>query len=323
MRRLVLILLAFLPGTAALAADPCELAPSHPLAALVAYLKNPGAPASLATRTAAMTIVSAFAPRVWWHKDEKYPASDPVEFVRHASLWKSIGAGFSKRISAPQAFSPAALGKLGGDYFLRHEGEERGGGYSSARPPMLWRLGEGKAAKAFCSPSATRVSVLIEYWYHEPFNYATRVGIGNHEGDWEGGAMLVDLNADGTRNFARLRAGFLSAHEGGSWTCGGEFQRVDTHPVVYSALGSHATYASAGEHEGPVLTDVTGAGRAWDAWRDLRPMVLEPYYGYRGRWGNLSMAKFMSGPEIPAVGEKFQPRDEHPLEDIRRCGSPR
>src|SRR5690606_19242351 len=99
---------------------------------------------------------------------------------------------------------------------------------------------------------------------------------------------------------------FYAAQEGGGWKCPDEISWADdqdvlnpAHPVAFSAKGTHATYPSAGEHRSKFITDVTGHGSYWDGWRSLRPLVLEPYYGYSGAWGDVKLLSFISGPLVP------------------------
>lgn len=303
-----------------LAAGPCEVPSGHPLAAVVAYLANPGAAVDPETRSWGDNLAAAYAPRIWWHRKERHTAMEPAEFIQSASLW-STWRGVTRRIIPAGKVVASDLPKYSANHFLKFEGNPIPG---NSQPPMFWKLGGGKAARALCTYTATSATILIEYWYHIAYNRVTDIGIGNHEGDWEGGAMLVELNTEKNVPYRRIRAGYLSAHEGGGWYCPDEFRwttpnPLSGRPVVYSALGSHATYPSVGDHDGPVLTDRTNLGKAWDSWRNMRPMVLEPYFGFKGRWGDLSVLSFMCGPKIPCGKTKFQPGNDVEVPDLRRC----
>jgi hypothetical protein len=314
------LLLASLGIPRAQAAAPCRVPADHPFAPLLAHLRDPSAPASAETRALAAEVVGSFAPRVWYHPREKFQAMEPIEFIEGSELWKSYGAGAWK-VADRGKVDPSELPYVSSGHFLRYFGDPT---RPHAEPPLLWRLGEGRAASVFCDVGPAKVRVLIEYWFHVAYNFSNSLGIGNHEGDWEGGGALVELDLDGGRPRHRLRSLFMSAHEAGNWYCPDELgwtdgARGDPHPELFSALGTHASYATPGRHQGPVLPDYTARGRKWDAWLNLRPLVLEPYYGFTGRWGSLTLFSFMSGPKIPSPGTKPQPRDIFPLPNVDRC----
>ncbi len=216
---------------------------------------------------------------------------------------------------------------------------------SIAKVPIFWRLGKLPSfAQTTQSRFPDRELVVIEYWYHLPYSFANRFGIGNHQGDWEGMAMLVELRLDPEQRLKhRLVAGYFASHEGGTWECGSslswsesdsdepmralastqELPARSLHPTVYTARGTHATYTAPGSYETRFITDRTGRGESWDTWNLVRPLELEPYYGYTGAWGDVNLFSFMSGPLVPGPGYKTLPKhdqsaDPRLLSRIRR-----
>mgnify|MGYP004703862301 FL=1 len=103
---------------------------------------------------------------------------------------------------------------------------------------------------------------------------------GNHLGDWE--HILVRFFRDG--DTFKPVAIWLSAHSGGFAYEFDKISKYDSNlspgkkPIVFSAKGTHANYASVGQHAHDVpfffsaLSDFTDRGMLWD--------VASNYYGY-------------------------------------------
>ncbi|OTB09176.1 hypothetical protein M426DRAFT_316469 [Hypoxylon sp. CI-4A] len=154
--------------------------------------------------------------------------------------------------------------------------------------------------------------IVDAFWF---FFYAYNLGqtvlgtrYGNHVGDWEHCMIRFESGVP--------RAVFFSEHEGGqayAWHAvekrgnETEIQR----PVIYSAVGSHAMYATPGNHPYvlpfKMLKDVTDRGPLWDPSKNLRgywydytaikddeglePVKENPneptnWFHYRGTWGD-------------------------------------
>ncbi|TVY62275.1 putative vacuolar protein sorting-associated protein TDA6 [Lachnellula suecica] len=129
------------------------------------------------------------------------------------------------------------------------------GGYSPA-PSILVLVDKGNG-------------ILDAFWfYFYSYNLGTTVlniRFGNHIGDWE--HSLIRFK-DGVP-----KAVFFSAHSGGlaySYNAVEKSKRKATRgrPVLYSAIGSHAMYATPGKHPYVLpfglLADVTDRGPLWD-----------------------------------------------------------
>ena len=90
-----------------------------------------------------------------------------------------------------------------------------------------------------------------------------------------------------------------------------QVQKVSsTHPIVYSAKGSHASYATGGDHKFKVdvphffdqtITDKTGKGVAWKSWEHLRDVKKQAWYGYGGAWGEVGNVENTTGPQGPSA----------------------
>ncbi|KAI5867109.1 hypothetical protein GGS23DRAFT_553599 [Durotheca rogersii] len=118
--------------------------------------------------------------------------------------------------------------------------------------------------------------IVDAFWF---FFYAYNLGqtvlgtrYGNHVGDWEHTMIRFESGIP--------RAVYFSEHEGGqayAWRAV-EKQRSNVtevqRPVIYSAVGSHAMYATPGNHAYVLpfgmLKDVTDRGPLWDPAKNLR-----------------------------------------------------
>ncbi len=95
----------------------------------------------------------------------------------------------------------------------------------------------------------------IQYWFFYAFNdsYASV----NHEADWEHITVTVDAS------FKFIKAYYSAHSDGADYTSPTKLYWVnESHPVVYSADGSHAAYPTAGEYpsDAPGFPDHTYEG---------------------------------------------------------------
>jgi hypothetical protein len=160
-------------------------------------------------------------------------------------------------------------------------------------------------------PSAGENVTDIAYFFWSPYNNGKRICIGayidglgciggystfgNHVGDWE---HITVRFVNGLPNKV-----YMSQHGWGEEFVWGhsEVQMLGNHPVVYSALGSHATYPAAGRYNyrdlpnGDALIDYADAGVTWDTWNNLVIIPWQPvgsftgdleWLNFSGSWGN-------------------------------------
>ncbi len=88
---------------------------------------------------------------------------------------------------------------------------------------------------------------VIQYWMFYAYNDwgLAHGGLNDHEGDWE--AVFVYLRDDEPAYVAySAHIGKPATHE---WSSDSFERRLDTHPVVYVACGSHAAYAAPGNRD--------------------------------------------------------------------------
>ena len=286
-------------------------------------------------------LAARFAPRVWLHADEEFGPEDPDAFVAASSLRflerrdRATVAGGSvdaRRLGRACASAP------GGCYGYRGwtaseltrpyaESAQRALGLQRARgffldPPASAHRGE--LGKRLSVPMLYEVrrrgaETLITYWffygYSRPF-----INVGSdtrrnlldlaHEGDWEN--VDVALVEDGAGRLEPKRVLFYGHGHPASvpWAT---VEHVGEHPVVYSALNSHASYPTAAERRG-AQTRVCGAagcshdfrnrGMRWDGFADdgalLRAARAQPWYGFGGAWGAAGDLPDTTGPLGPS-----------------------
>lgn len=157
----------------------------------------------------------------------------------------------------------------------------------------------------------------LQYFFFYYFNDEDVLGFGLHQGDWE--TMQIRLGADGVpdRVVFGEHTGFRSCdwseldHEIGPWGT--------IAPVVYVALGGHASYPLAGSYAlgGPNDNAHGDGARAWPALQDISdpgPAWLD----WGGYWGATDYTESHS-----PVGPRFQTeRWSHPDQmwlDGRAC----
>ncbi|XP_029047636.2 uncharacterized protein LOC114878232 isoform X2 [Osmia bicornis bicornis] len=170
---------------------------------------------------------------------------------------------------------------------------------------------------------------------------------GNHVGDWEHMSFYF-------KDVSYPSAMYVSAHDAGAFyrydlrsgtfvyesqeTRKGIFQkpifpeRVFTaggsHPILFSARGSHGLWTAPGKHKFvrlPRLYDESGFGTAWPTWKKMELLlkednsVLPSWMTFKGKWGNpksnchplarlgFNICEFVDGPTgIPMKRSSFR-----------------
>ena len=171
---------------------------------------------------------------------------------------------------------------------------------------------EGKApvtTYAHIATEAGHSGFVLQYWFFWYFNQFNDL----HEGDWEGMQISFEADSPAAALGEEPDEIILFQHAGGEradWT-DGKVQKEGTHPIVYPAAGSHATFYDSAVY---VENGQEGSGLGCDntsgPLRELRPRpVLLPnqvtdrgtfrWLGYYGRWGEREEG-YNNGPTGPA-----------------------
>jgi hypothetical protein len=153
----------------------------------------------------------------------------------------------------------------------------------------------------------------ITYWLLYAYNDR---GKSQHEGDWE----RISVRFDGRARPKRIA---YYAHSGRPRICSfGEVERVGSrHPVVFSALGSHASYPRPGEFgigAGGGIDDADDDGARWQTWVSGLRSPEVAWYGFGGAWGERGPNSTTTGP--PGPGQR--PAHDWDTGRRKRCDKP-
>ncbi|KAK3365502.1 hypothetical protein B0T24DRAFT_635988 [Lasiosphaeria ovina] len=244
----------------------------------------------------------------WWDADKDHPPNRIVE---------------PKKFSGIQRGSRQRRSSFGAQAPLVADGDDEGNkphpsGYSKG-PAVLILVDKG-------------AGILDAFWfYFYSYNLGQtvlRMRFGNHVGDWEHCMTRFEHGVP--------KAMYLSEHAGGkayAWQAlEKRAQKGDkpARPIIYSAVGSHAMYASSGMHPYvlpfKMLKDITDKGPLWDP-------TLNNYaywYDYEAGWAEeknptgqnrTSLAPASSNPDAPTSWFHFKGYwgdDILPLSDKRQ-----
>jgi hypothetical protein len=156
--------------------------------------------------------------------------------------------------------------------------------------------------------------LVVQYWFFYYFNQFNDV----HEGDWEGMQIAFDANT-ASRALARGPAEIALFQHGGGERADWDDDKVEkegTHPVVYPAAGSHATFfESAVFVENGQGGSGLGCDNTSEPLRRVRPVpVLIPtrpgrdgafaWLTYLGHWGEKQKG-YNNGPTGPITKKQW------------------
>lgn len=323
----------------ALVAGKPAKAASAPVPAMEEVKDDPGTEAAPTARAATAfsldQAVHTYAPVVYMAKKEEYRAANASEYITNSSLkWSHQGKGADQTFDTPGHIDQGALGR--GDYSNRARNAQ---GLDTGR---LIRSNEDVRPKDNRGPggdegfyldlpkehhksqrSGTDAPVYYEaknghyitYWFFYAFNAGPAPGgVDDHEGDWE--RICVHLDSS---NRATEVAYFQHDGPPKVYAWRDVPKEGVTHPVVYSAKGSHASYTSPGSkrlHKSglpiPVVKDHASKGARWvadpgGAADHLTDVTQQAWYGYGGAWGEPGSITETTGPQGPSGHKKPAP----------------
>ena len=266
-------------------------------------------------------LVAAYAPHLMLReqtaddncntREEQYNPPTTVDVVLGNPAVKLVHYVGGKDVPVKRGPTAADIARLGDDYYLDLPGDPlsvkcpaRG---SYAKDFQALR-NDGKAPAVTYAHIATEpgfTGLVVQYWFFYYFNQFNDV----HEGDWEGMQISFDADtpaealAQGPSQIA------LFQHAGGEradWD-DAKVQKDGTHPIVYPAAGSHATfyddaiYIQNGSHGSGVGCDDTQEPHIRS---DPQPVIIPTaaapgsefqWLGFLGHWGQREKG-FNNGP---------------------------
>lgn len=286
----------------------------------VTYPSGPSSSMALDIHTNAAV---AFAPRLVFHPDESRMPDSAADFITKSLLkWNRPGCSDKLFARSPSA-SRLAVGYWSTKRFLscaatgtaEYRTDQPTRPFSSTVDPDVrqgfyldgpegsYSNGELRRAKAYYEKGGR--GFRLRYWIFYPYNDFRPLGDfpqQRHEGDWE--SIEVVLNEQ-----MRISSVIYAQHGCGMTVPVGGFERAaGTHPVVYVAKGSHASYPTTGNQAGPCQVGrdrVATSNRTWDTWAgaDLRDVTDESWYGYGGGWGEVGQTTYSTGPAGPPFAQ--------------------
>jgi len=273
---------------------------------------------SRAEDSAALQLATRYSP-VLFLAPQKRPCG-PGEPYRPTSVGivlgrKDVGLRDPRGDLVKLAPTSRDLWGLGPSYYLDFPGDPLSPGCGYERQFRAWNEGRPPSVYAHVGADpADPGKLAVQYWFYYTFNDFTD----KHESDWE--MAQVDFAASNAAS--ALRTGpyevDLSQHAGGERSAWADtkLQKQGTHPVIYDATGSHASYFSRalflgrGAREGFGCDDTRDASRRLDLHTVLLPDIpssaVAPYawLAFQGRWGQKE-AGINNGPFGPGAHEQW------------------
>ena len=260
--------------------------------------------------------------------EEQYNPPTRVEVVLGNPKVKLVHHADGRDVVVKTAPTAADIAGLGDDYYLDLPGD-------TLSPKCTYATDFQKLKSESRAPPITYAHIaketghqglVVQYWFFYYFNQFNDI----HEGDWEGMQIAFDADtpaqalADGPSEIA------LFQHAGGEkadWDSS-KVQKEDTHPIVYPAAGSHATfydeaiYIQNGKNGSGVGCDNTSEPLTRS---EPEPIIVPTHappgtefewLGYVGHWGQREKG-FNNGPTgLVTKGQWLEPFTW--MEDIRR-----
>ena len=271
-------------------------------------------------------VTHRFAPLVRFHPEEAFFPSSVLWFLQRVALWHVSSAMHARKPST--ITQVLAKGKVDSVSLVSQRvGNDYSGGASKGlfyldipedRDRAATCIGHLASAKCYVHVQpASSGKWQLAYLFFYPFNGAIAIDKKiTHEGDWE--HVRVEVDKSGS-NIVRA---FFSAHAGGKWqvrysTTQGNTDGFrcseNTHPIVYSARHSHASYPKSGKQHRPTAIlpdDYCGNGIEWRTWEALEllgdkanPPAGQEWLKFNGHWGEYRgsvLGDMVEGPSGPA-----------------------
>ncbi|MCW4005543.1 MAG: Vps62-related protein [Candidatus Bathyarchaeota archaeon] len=159
---------------------------------------------------------------------------------------------------------------------------------------------------AYARVTQRGTSTIIQYWLFYVYNNGP---LNNHQGDIE----VIQVFLDSAGNPQTV---LLSQHGAGQNAAWNDVEKVDTHPVVYVAQGSHANYFRAYQGKMGIENDVVGSDGKTVMPEELNLVMLgevnnhpqsQSWLEFKGRWGywgtEQEVALGQAGPHGPVFNQ--------------------
>jgi hypothetical protein len=302
--------------------------PALVLAMLASLCLVPPAAAVAATdpaeRAAEQKLIETYVPRLMVRegdeicdtKGEQYEATTVDTVLGNPAVRLTEADSGGHETTLKKGPTTADIAGRGEGFHLNIPGEPLGDTCVYAKDfRRLKREGRAPAVTyAHIAREAGRPGLAVQYWFFWYFNQFNDL----HEGDWEG--MQVVFESSSARQALQEEPSEIGLFqhgggEKGGWS-DGKVEKEGTHPVVYPAAGSHATfydsavYVENGRKGSGVGCDDTSSPHRRLVVRPIQvptdPGPDSPYrwLTYEGRWGQWEKG-FNNGPTGPASKDRW------------------
>jgi hypothetical protein len=254
--------------------------------------------------------------------EEFAPASADIVLDNPHMLLRQVGVGNPVVKAGPTAEDIFGMGKA---FYIDFPGD-------GFKPGCIFeedyqRYNDGRNAVVYAhiaTQDGEPDKLAVQYWFFWYYNRYNNL----HEGDWEGIQLMFDVGTVAEALQTRPSSIGYSQHFGGEIAGWGDspdtkLELVDTHPVVFPALGSHASYFEPALYLGRSGSQGFGCDDTQDATRRLEPdVVLLPdevtdpndplaWLMFEGLWGEQRFGAF-SGATGPITKSRWsEPVDWH------------
>jgi hypothetical protein len=240
-------------------------------------------------------LALTYEPYLHFADGEKFFPTDANYHIENSVLYLKTNENNTLIEISPTAASIAQYNQ--GDYFLNNT---LGGSKEIAEDYTQRR--ESFGDKIYVHVTSEAGYIVVQYWFFYAFNPGT---VNQHQGDWE----MIQIVLDSTET---PQYSVYSQHHAGERADWNDVEKVDdTHPRVYVALGSHASYFR--PYQGKLGLESDILGNAYT----LKPEDLEiaqlssqDWLEFGGRWGNwarrVDASLGAAGPSGPGNGENAE-----------------
>jgi hypothetical protein len=284
-------------------------------------LSAPAAALAQRSPSAAQRLADTYAPITMLREQTDPPCDTSEEQYQPTSVYSVLGnpnvtltrlvrgRGLEDVKRAPTAADIAGLGER---HYLNIRGDPVGDTCVYARDfARLVREGKAPAVTyAHIAREAGQPGFALQYWFFWYFNQFNDL----HEGDWEGMQLWFDAESPAQALRSEPSQVILFQHAGGERAGWGDskLQKDETHPTVYPAAGSHATFYDSAVY---VENGQNGSGLGCDnTTAPLRELRLRPillprrapgsgrfrWLSYGGHWGE-KQPGYNNGPTGPTT----------------------
>ena len=279
----------------------------------------------------AIKLIRSLAPVLRLHPDEKYNPMDPEEFIRlsrfrhHKSWgkdqgynrvtkkWVTSNSHSSSYYNVPVSYINRFKSWTNGEnrrprdsnrgdkwnVFLEPKGKPAGENNPNGLVPVFYYA---KTVDTTKIPEIIRKMYnikaekydKIQYWWFFGYNDGPGLGgVDNHQGDWEHVTCKVKNN--------RLIKAYFAQHGTTREVSRSKLKWTNGRFIVYSAIGSHGSYESAGSF--PLILgasdETANGGCQWDTSLLLKKLNNQPWRDFAGAWGQVGQFAHTTGPLGP------------------------